>query len=62
MARSREIFPLEALASGDVYLNNYFLIPSYGAYATPGYPPAAIFHPPRVPPVVIPYVIFASTP
>jgi len=40
MARSREIFPLEALASGDVYLNNYFLTPSYGAYATP---PAAIF-------------------
>lgn len=27
MARSREIFPLEALASGDVYLNNYFLTP-----------------------------------
>jgi len=45
MARSREIFPLEALASGDVYLNNYFLTPSYGAYATPGYPPAAIFPP-----------------
>lgn len=49
MAQSREIFPLEALASGDVYLNNYFLTPSYGAYATPGYPPAAIFHPPRAP-------------
>lgn len=47
MARGREIFPLEALASGDVYLNNYFLTPSYGAYATPGYPPAGIFHPPR---------------
>lgn len=37
MARSREIFLLEALASGDVYLNNYFLTPSCGAYATPGY-------------------------
>lgn len=60
MARSREIFLLEALASGDVYLNNYFLTPSYSAYATPGYPPAAIFHPPRSS-VVIPYVIFATT-
>lgn len=47
MARSREIFLLEALASGDVYLNNYSPPSSYGAYATADFPPVAIFCLPR---------------
>lgn len=62
MARSREIFLLEALASGDVYLNNYSPPPSYGAYATADFPPVAIFRSPsHRSSAVIPYVIFVPS-